>query len=418
MTKNLEEYRRTQKGSSSTEGSKLDRGYVGRASTIQATRSLDFGFEDQTSLKVYNKVEKGSYGFLHQAPKSLSMIPVTYLLGKNMVSEWTDRQNLFIKGTKVDYSDSNEMDDGNFVSHEKYVTEDFEAIWLSDVQNHANTPMIYCFAVWIYIDNKSTICIVKNPVFHSKTKHIEIRHHFIKDSNEKKLIQMIKIHTNKNVADFLTKAFDDGKKDSLDQLHLISQHVVMLKEEMGEDEVVYKERGDSVERAATTASSLPEDRAGDSGKPHEYTIHGNTLMFLFLGIGSGGIDGPFYKNCLIECLDFGRQQKTAHAKEKKLASWKKRVKKLERKKKSKNSRTPVIYNKNHHKIITSNIKDKGIAKTIEPEKPLKKKEQIRLDEELAFKLQAVEEEQARLAREKAEKVKEANIFMGLMCKQG
>ncbi|GJZ28865.1 putative ribonuclease H-like domain-containing protein [Tanacetum coccineum] len=60
----------------------------------------------------------------------------------------------------------------------------------------------------IYIDNKSTICIVKNPVFHSKTKHIEIRHHFIRDSNEKKLIQMIKIHTDQNVADLLTKAFD------------------------------------------------------------------------------------------------------------------------------------------------------------------------------------------------------------------
>ncbi|GJY95007.1 hypothetical protein Tco_0511368, partial [Tanacetum coccineum] len=31
----------------------------------------------------------------------------------------------------------------------------------------------------IYIDNESTICIVKNPVFHSKTKHIEIRHHLL-----------------------------------------------------------------------------------------------------------------------------------------------------------------------------------------------------------------------------------------------
>ncbi|GJW39845.1 putative ribonuclease H-like domain-containing protein [Tanacetum coccineum] len=60
----------------------------------------------------------------------------------------------------------------------------------------------------IFIDNKSTICIVKNPVFHSKTKHIEIRHHFIRDSNEKKLIQMTKIHTDHNVADLLTKAFD------------------------------------------------------------------------------------------------------------------------------------------------------------------------------------------------------------------
>ncbi|GJR52164.1 putative ribonuclease H-like domain-containing protein [Tanacetum coccineum] len=40
----------------------------------------------------------------------------------------------------------------------------------------------------IHIDNESTICIVKNLVFHSKTKHIEIRHHFIRDSNENKLI--------------------------------------------------------------------------------------------------------------------------------------------------------------------------------------------------------------------------------------
>ncbi|GKB08091.1 hypothetical protein Tco_0836375 [Tanacetum coccineum] len=46
----------------------------------------------------------------------------------------------------------------------------------------------------IHIDNESTIYIAKNPVFHSKTKHIEIRHHFINDSYEKKLIQIIKIH--------------------------------------------------------------------------------------------------------------------------------------------------------------------------------------------------------------------------------
>ncbi|GJT72522.1 hypothetical protein Tco_1031808, partial [Tanacetum coccineum] len=38
----------------------------------------------------------------------------------------------------------------------------------------------------IYIDNESTICIVKNPVYHSKTKHIAIRHHFIRDVYEKK----------------------------------------------------------------------------------------------------------------------------------------------------------------------------------------------------------------------------------------
>ncbi|GJX62881.1 hypothetical protein Tco_0295781 [Tanacetum coccineum] len=64
----------------------------------------------------------------------------------------------------------------------------------------------------IYIDNESTICIVKNPVFHSKTKHIEIRHHFIRDAYEKKLIQVLKIHTDDNVADLLTKAFDVSRE--------------------------------------------------------------------------------------------------------------------------------------------------------------------------------------------------------------
>ncbi|GJR19798.1 putative ribonuclease H-like domain-containing protein [Tanacetum coccineum] len=67
----------------------------------------------------------------------------------------------------------------------------------------------------IYIDNESTICIVKNPVFHSKTKHIEIRHHFIRDAYEKKLIQVLKIHTDDNVADLLTKAFDVSRHQEL-----------------------------------------------------------------------------------------------------------------------------------------------------------------------------------------------------------
>nr|GEX39429.1 hypothetical protein [Tanacetum cinerariifolium] len=63
----------------------------------------------------------------------------------------------------------------------------------------------------IYIDNNSVICIVKNPVYHSKTKHIEIRHHFIRDCYEKKLINVDHIHTDDNVADLLTKAFDVGR---------------------------------------------------------------------------------------------------------------------------------------------------------------------------------------------------------------
>ncbi|GJX38259.1 hypothetical protein Tco_0251562 [Tanacetum coccineum] len=63
----------------------------------------------------------------------------------------------------------------------------------------------------IFIDNNSAICIVKDPVYHSRTKHIEIRHHFIRDCYEKKLINVDHIHSDDNVADLLTKAFDVGR---------------------------------------------------------------------------------------------------------------------------------------------------------------------------------------------------------------
>ncbi|KAI3692626.1 hypothetical protein L6452_32446 [Arctium lappa] len=63
----------------------------------------------------------------------------------------------------------------------------------------------------IFIDNSSAISIVNNPVKHSKTKHIEIRYHFIRDCNEKKLVQVVNVHTDNQFADLFTKAFDVGR---------------------------------------------------------------------------------------------------------------------------------------------------------------------------------------------------------------
>ncbi|GJT58929.1 putative ribonuclease H-like domain-containing protein [Tanacetum coccineum] len=104
----------------------------------------------------------------------------------------------------------------------------------------------------IHIHNERTICIVKNPVFHSKTKHIEIWHHFIRDSYGKKLIQVIKIYIDHNVVDLLTKAFDVSRTTKISQssgpIHLDA------------DETVYKEWEDKMERAATTTSSLEAEQ--------------------------------------------------------------------------------------------------------------------------------------------------------------
>ncbi|GJX64749.1 hypothetical protein Tco_0299092, partial [Tanacetum coccineum] len=122
----------------------------------------------------------------------------------------------------------------------------------------------------IYIDNESTICIVKNPVFHSKTKHIEIRHHFIRDSYEKKLIQVIKIHTDHNVADLLTKAFDVSSckvNTARQKISTTRQKLVLL----SQNETVYKEWEDRMERAATNASSLDAEQDSDAQTRFETT---------------------------------------------------------------------------------------------------------------------------------------------------
>ena len=56
----------------------------------------------------------------------------------------------------------------------------------------------------IYCDNTSTINISKNPVQHSQTKHIEIRHHFIRELVEDGTLTLEFIHTDDQKANLFT----------------------------------------------------------------------------------------------------------------------------------------------------------------------------------------------------------------------
>ncbi|KAJ9557546.1 hypothetical protein OSB04_012160 [Centaurea solstitialis] len=83
-----------------------------------------------------------------------------------------------------------------------------QVLW---IQNQMQDYGLSFLQTPIYIDNNSAISIVNNPVKHSKTKHIEIKYHLIRDYNEKKLIQVLKVHTDDQYADLFTKAFDVGR---------------------------------------------------------------------------------------------------------------------------------------------------------------------------------------------------------------
>jgi hypothetical protein len=64
-------------------------------------------------------------------------------------------------------------------------------------------------------DNISAINISKNLVQHSRTKHIDIRHHFLRDLMESEVVSLFFIPTNNQLADVLTKPLDGSRFKSL-----------------------------------------------------------------------------------------------------------------------------------------------------------------------------------------------------------
>ncbi len=63
----------------------------------------------------------------------------------------------------------------------------------------------------IYCDNISNILVVNNPVYHARTKHIEVHYHFIREKVLAKEIDLIHVNTKDQVDDIFTKALGINK---------------------------------------------------------------------------------------------------------------------------------------------------------------------------------------------------------------
>nr|GFC95551.1 retrovirus-related Pol polyprotein from transposon TNT 1-94 [Tanacetum cinerariifolium] len=58
----------------------------------------------------------------------------------------------------------------------------------------------------MYCDSKAAIAILCNPVQHSRTKHINVRYHFIKEKVKKGIVELFFVRTEYQLADLFTKA--------------------------------------------------------------------------------------------------------------------------------------------------------------------------------------------------------------------
>jgi len=79
-----------------------------------------------------------------------------------------------------------------------------EIIWLRGLLAELGFPQIEPTS--LYADNTSAIQIVANPVFHERTKHIEVDCHSIRDAYDDRIISLPHVSTQLQIADILTKA--------------------------------------------------------------------------------------------------------------------------------------------------------------------------------------------------------------------
>lgn len=67
----------------------------------------------------------------------------------------------------------------------------------------------------IFSDNQAAISISHHPEFHARTKHIDISYHFLCDLIESKIIDVVYIRTNRNLADIFTKGLPKAGHEEL-----------------------------------------------------------------------------------------------------------------------------------------------------------------------------------------------------------
>ena len=65
--------------------------------------------------------------------------------------------------------------------------------------------------ILIKCDNTSAINLSKNPIQHSRTKHIDIRHHFIRDHVQNGVISLEFVDINNQLADIFTKPLNEER---------------------------------------------------------------------------------------------------------------------------------------------------------------------------------------------------------------
>lgn len=98
-----------------------------------------------------------------------------------------------------------------------------EAVWIRGFINDLRIPGVYIDTVPLYIDNNSALKLTRNPEFHSRSKHIDVKHHFVREKVDEGVINTQRVDTKDNLADVFTKTLARPlHEDLVDRLNILS----------------------------------------------------------------------------------------------------------------------------------------------------------------------------------------------------
>jgi hypothetical protein len=90
-----------------------------------------------------------------------------------------------------------------------------QVLWM--IQKLADLEVKYTAPIPIHCDNTSVISVSKNPVFHSKTKHIPIKYHFLREQVTNIVVSLHYIPSKYQIVDFFTKPLAKSQFEYLRQ---------------------------------------------------------------------------------------------------------------------------------------------------------------------------------------------------------
>ncbi|KAI3715571.1 hypothetical protein L6452_22557 [Arctium lappa] len=159
---------------------------------LKGTADLGLWYPKDTSFEITSYIDADHAGCMLDRKSTSGHIQ---FLGDKLVS-WASKKQLCVLTSTVE---------AEYVAATSCCS---QVLWmrtqLRDYGFHFNKILIYC-------DSKSAIAITANPVQHTKTRHIDVMYHFIKDNVEKGTIELFFVKTDYQLADLFTKPLDEKR---------------------------------------------------------------------------------------------------------------------------------------------------------------------------------------------------------------